>query len=197
MLDLLEQPTTFYPPLIDPNYMPESESVHVIPLYPLHHNKYALVSGVDLERVAPHKWNVAFYKELGNGGGFYALRYVYDILPDGTRKRRLELMSRFILELVPGDGLIADHEEPEETLNNCRTNLRIVTPAQSAFNRRKPCINTTGYKGVSRVPSGRYRAAIKYQGKTYWLGTYDTAEKAYAVYCAKALTLHGRFARLN
>lgn len=40
--------------------------------------------------------------------------------------------------------------------------------------------NKTGYRGVVRMPSGRYYTAVYYKGKQYHAkGTFDTAEDAY------------------
>lgn len=44
--------------------------------------------------------------------------------------------------------------------------------------------NTSGYRGVGKVASGRFKSSIMANGKAKWLGTFDTAEEAAAVYDA-------------
>lgn len=49
-----------------------------------------------------------------------------------------------------------------------------------AMTTKKPATNTSGYKGVSYVPSkGKFRAYIGLRGKQKHLGMFDTAEEAY------------------
>jgi len=42
--------------------------------------------------------------------------------------------------------------------------------------------NLSGYKGVSRDKSGRYKSILHFQGKKIYLGMYDTPEEAHHVY---------------
>lgn len=44
--------------------------------------------------------------------------------------------------------------------------------------RKKRCDNTSGFRGVSRMPNGRYRAHIGFKGKRYYIGTYSTFDEA-------------------
>lgn len=80
---------------------------------------------------------------------------------------------------------------------DCRDrNLRDATPGQQAHNTRMRSDNTTGYRGVV-LARGHYRATIKHQGRSYFLGQYASAERAARVYDAKARELYGPFARVN
>lgn len=60
---------------------------------------------------------------LDNNG--YAARYV---------PQRTQLLHRAVLNLLPGDPRQGDHIDGRR-LNNRRSNLRIVTPAENAQNR--------------------------------------------------------------
>lgn len=55
--------------------------------------------------------------------------------------------------------------------------------------------NTTGVIGGSRTESGRYKADITFQGKSYLLGSYDTLEEAASVRRSAEEQLHMSFIR--
>ncbi|TPL66647.1 hypothetical protein FJ949_09790 [Mesorhizobium sp. B2-4-1] len=55
--------------------------------------------------------------------------------------------------------------------------------------------NTSGFKGVTVTPKGRYVARIKARSKHIHLGVFDTPEQAHAAYCQAANTHFGEFAR--
>ncbi len=77
-------------------------------------------------------------------------------------------------------------------LDNAWDNLREANHSQNMSNRpgwgRYP-------KGVMRDRSGRFRAAVRKDGRREYLGTFDTPEEAHAAYVARARELHGSFAR--
>jgi hypothetical protein len=109
------------------------------------------------------------------------------------------LVSRVIFKLVhneePGD---VDHEDVN-SLNNALHNLRASTHVQNQTNKTLRDDNTSGFKGVHRVaskPTKPYLAYINIDGKRKYLGYHDTAEEAYAAYCAAATQHHKDFARL-
>jgi hypothetical protein len=75
-------------------------------------------------------------------------------------------------------------------------NLRVVTHQQNMWNTKVRADSHSGLKGAfldSR--SGKYRSAIKVNGKRLHLGTFDTAEKAHEAYCHAAAQHFGEFAR--
>jgi hypothetical protein len=83
------------------------------------------------------------------------------------------------------------------TLNDKIENLRPATRSQHKANNTKYSVNTSGYKGVWwNSDTGRWRALIGVNGKSIYLGYFDTPEEAYAEYCAAAIKHHGEFARL-
>lgn len=94
-------------------------------------------------------------------------------------------------------GLQIDHIDGDG-LNNQRTNLRICTSAQNHMNKRKISDMTSIYKGVSKSGTNKkWYATIGFEGKTIWLGGYETEQEASLIYDAKALELYGQFATLN
>lgn len=96
------------------------------------------------------------------------------------------------------DGQI-DHIDCDAT-NNRIANLRVVSGSENQGNRRRDCTNTTGYKGVSRHPNGRYRATIERRGPDgkrifRHCGYHDTPEEAHEAYMKAAREQWGDCAR--
>ena len=101
-------------------------------------------------------------------------------------------MHRVILGLHNGE--IIDHKD-HNGLNNQKDNLRRCTNGQNQMN--KCSVSASGFKGVYREKTGRYRASIEFNLKRYYLGIYDTPEEAAMVYNEAAKKYHREFARLN
>lgn len=95
------------------------------------------------------------------------------------------------------DGLQVDHLDGNG-LNNCRINLRFVNHSENQRNSRKPCNNTSGYKGVTwHNGAWKWRAQIMIYRKHKHIGFFDITEEAARAYDAAALIYHGEFASLN
>lgn len=87
-----------------------------------------------------------------------------------------------------------DHIDGDPS-NNRISNLRIASASQNAANKRRSRNNTSGFKGVHLDGSGRWRAAIKVDGKRTYLGSYDSPEDAHRAYVEAAERLFGEYAR--
>lgn len=85
-----------------------------------------------------------------------------------------------------------DHRNGKRADDRLR-NLREATRAQNLANRGLQKNNTSGFKGVRRSFSGRWRASIWKDGKEYWLGVFDKKREAAAAYAKAAEALHGEF----
>lgn len=139
-----------------------------------------LVDAEDLLDLRQYSWSI-------NASG-YAVRGYHT---DGRQCN--EIMHRRLMALVRGDKLQVDHIDGNR-LNNQKSNLRVCTHIENSRN-RKTQGNNSGYKGVYwRASTHRWHANIGHLGKTYFLGSYDTAEEAHRAYCAAAATLHADFA---
>ena len=97
-------------------------------------------------------------------------------------KRRTYYVHRICYAL--GSGCVpmfeVDHEDGNRT-NNRFKNLRDTTVNQQ--NRRRVTKrNLVRVQGVTKAPSGRYKAYISLRGKTIYGGTYDTVEQAHDAY---------------
>ena len=80
--------------------------------------------------------------------------------------------------------------------NNKFSNLREATVSQNQFNSTR-AKNKSGYRGVRPSPEGKWQAALCVDGKSKFLGSYDTAEKAALRYDQEAIKQGGEFAILN
>jgi hypothetical protein len=106
----------------------------------------------------------------------------------------LGLMHRYLLK--PADLKTEVDHIDGNGLNNQRSNLRLASKSQNQHNRRKSSNNTSGYKCVSWHSRDRvWQAYITVDSKRRYLGRFNTAEEAYAVYCEAAERLHKEFAR--
>ena len=66
-----------------------------------------------------------------------------------------------------------------DKLDNRRSNLRIVTHQQNAFNQKRRCTNTSGFIGVSGVKdSDCFEAYIHIHGRKHHLGIFDSVRPA-------------------
>ena len=71
-----------------------------------------------------------------------------------------------------------DHKD-RDGFNNKWLNLRGATQAQQQVNRRS--FSGSGLRGVYPSRRGRWEAQVRFDKKTYHLGTFDTVEEAAAV----------------
>ncbi len=91
------------------------------------------------------------------------------------------MYNRWPIEMI-------DHINGIKT-DNRLCNLREVTARQNAENRNT--VNAiSGLKGVLPSFKGRWKCQIGHNGKVIYLGTYDTKEEAYDIYCKASLVFH-------
>jgi hypothetical protein len=104
-------------------------------------------------------------------------------------------MHRQILGLAKGDRRQGDHIHGN-TLDNRRSELRIVTQGQNQMNKATYRNNPLGLKGVRWMPrEKKFMARIEANGERHSVGYYDTAEEAHAAYIEAAKRVHGEYAR--
>lgn len=108
---------------------------------------------------------------------------------------------RVIWQMINGpieEGLMIDHVDGDPT-NNRLENLRLATNSQNQLNRRRKVNATHDLKGIS-FEQGRkkpWKAGLRIDGKTHFIGRYATKEEAHEAYCALSLKLFKEFARFN
>lgn len=86
-----------------------------------------------------------------------------------------------------------DHKDGNR-LNNKIENLRSASASQNNSNRKS--IGRYS-KGVSVNSNGSIRANIQFEGKRYFLGTFETEAEAAAAYQGASRVLHGEFSVFN
>ena len=73
-------------------------------------------------------------------------------------------------------------------INNIFNNLRDTT--HNGYNRGEYNTNTSGYKGVYLIKSGRYSSSIYFESKLKHLGTFNTPEEAAKAYQEAKIKYH-------
>lgn len=108
---------------------------------------------------------------------------------------RLSYLHQEILErklgriLKPGE--IPDHKD-RNSLNNTRENIRLATRSQNHANNSGKR-NRILPPGVGKRKGNTFQANITIEGKTTYLGNYDTPEKAHEVFKRKHFEIYGEF----
>ena len=102
----------------------------------------------------------------------------------------------FMHRLILNDkkGQFVDHSDGN-TLNNCRSNLRLCTTSDNSRNRRKTR-GQSRFKGVCRQRK-KWNAAIHQNGRLKHLGNFILETDAALAYDKAARQLFGEFAAVN
>ncbi len=154
--------------------LPEGDSVRMIPLGDGH---YAYVDAADYPELSKHTWRYE------NG---YAARW---------EKGKRILMHRQIMK--PPAHMVVDHIDSNRA-NNCRSNLRVCTPAENQQNQRKRHGSRSRFKGVLfDKQRQKWFAVCQAGGKYHWRGYFDDEIEAARAYDRMAVELCGEFARVN
>lgn len=140
----------------------------------------AIIDTADVARVDAYSWSALVCED----GRVYGFR---------RSLGRTFYLHRAILDAAP-DAWV-DHIN-RNTLDNRRSNLRLVTPAQNGWNRRGERGALSPYKGVTR-DGNQWTAQITVNGETHRIGRFNSDVEAARAYDLVAMRLHGEFAHLN
>ena len=152
--------------------------------------QYEAIISVEDSDLAELNWSVVLHSNTQ-----YAQRHRRNETPKSQFLHRV-IMSR-ILDKPIKDVSGIDHIDGNG-LNNRRDNLRTATQSQNLMNRIGNSNATSKYKGVSRYRDGkRWQAFIGLNGKSIYLGIFNTELEAYKAYCDKACELFGKFANFG
>lgn len=152
---------------------------------PLTQGKVAIVDDSDYEYLMQWKWYY-FNKHPYSG-------YAYRSINNSTRHY---FMHWEVLKSKPPSGMVTDHIDGNG-LNNSLSNLRFGTYSQNQCNKKVKSNTTTSFKGVTKLKnrSKPFNSNITISGKTFFLGSFSTAEEAHEAYKKAALEHHGEFAK--
>jgi hypothetical protein len=139
---------------------------------------WTIVDAADAPLLLESRWHLNRPMPAG-----YAIRSVR-LSSETHAKYRSERMSRVILGLEWGDPRWADHENGDH-LDNRRSNLRIVTPAQNSQNMSAHRDARSRHRGVDWFASrGTWRARACIAGVSHHIGYY--ADELVAAEAARA-----------
>jgi len=162
---------------------------------PLHSRKYpglyAIVDEEDAELVSQFRWRP------------YKSRYGHDLFYAFTNRRmdtRLTdnmLMHRLVMGLSKHDPDV-DHVDGDG-LNNSKSNLRTCTVSQNQANRHTLRADKSSvFRGVTwHKQISKWQAQVKVNGRSLYLGCFESEVDAAIAYNKAALQHFGEFARLN
>jgi hypothetical protein len=150
-------------------------------IIPISRNKVTIVDASDAELVL----SMGRWTANPTSNGFYA-RYMST--PPLASFYLHQMLMNFPARMI-------DHIDGD-TLNNQRSNLRIVTPSQSVMNTTIRADNKSGHRGIFWDKNrGKWRADIKAGVHKKSLGRFDCIEDAIAAYNKAAAELFGEYRR--
>lgn len=130
---------------------------------------------------------------LGQRAGFHNKDGYLRILIDGSNYSGTKVIWLWMTGKWP---IEVDHKSLNNK-DNKWSNLREATKSLNCMNRRRKSNNTSGFKGVHLLPSGKWCSRISVAGDRIELGSFTSKIDAAKAYDAAAIKHHGEFARLN
>jgi hypothetical protein len=130
-------------------------------------------------------------QKVGDKAGFVNKHIGYAVINvDGRSYYAHRLAFLYMTGRLP---LEVDHKNLVKS-DNRWSNLRECTLSQNRANRAVDARNKLGKKGVSLLPSGKFKAEIRANKKSKHLGVFDTVDAAHAAYVNAATAAFGEFA---
>ena len=114
-------------------------------------------------------------------GTWYANRHAgnkWYVVGGGNTKKKIKKERLHRLIMGDPEGMFIDHVDAD-TLNNTRSNLRVVTPKENTQNTTTQ--NKSGIRNVYVTEEGNYKVEIYHEGKLHYYGTYTDIAKAQKV----------------
>lgn len=145
-------------------------------------DKYTILDDDDYEEFKEYPWRES--------------QYGYAIVCKAFNKRSHTFMLHREIAKPP-KTMSVDHINGD-TLDNRKSNLRVVTHGENMRNQKMRINNSSGYKGVSwHTVRDKWRARVHFEGKEYHVGLFEDKHEAARAYNKKARELFGEYARLN
>lgn len=138
----------------------------------LYHNKVisAQIDYDDYERTKQYIWRISKKKNK-----FY-------LLTGSKFKSTVTYLHKFILNQEIPEGYEIDHKDGN-SLNNRKSNLRIVTRLENIQNTRERIDNQIGIRGISPDRNKTYKVDFAFNKQRYYFKNWNSLEEA--VYCRK------------
>ncbi len=153
--------------------------------YPLTQGQFALVDAQDVASLQAHgRWRAVRTQDR-----WYAKAHLHA----GKNSYTSIAMHRFILDAPK--GMQVDHINGDG-LDNRRANLRLVDGHQNQMNQHA-AYGRSHFKGVSAAYKGGWRAEIRLDGKSVWLGHFSNEVDAARAYDAAARKHFKEYAAVN
>ncbi|MBE9111461.1 HNH endonuclease [Nodosilinea sp. LEGE 07298] len=121
--------------------------------------------------------------------------YIQQYSPGGIIKLHRLVMERKLGRVLFPNEMV-DHRS-RVRLDNTRDNLRLATQTLNEGNKGVRRDNSSGYKGVSLMANGKFKATITIERKSKHLKCWLTAVEAALAYDQAAREYFGEFALLN
>ena len=158
---------------------------------PLNKGYAALVSDEDFPMLSQFHW---FARERQSKKGITTVRSVETRMRVAKDTQIGIAMHRIIMN--PPPGMVVDHIDGN-TLNNQRSNLRVVTPGENVRNRKAQPYGIHRYRGVFwDHEENCWKVGLFWDTMTL-VGNFETPEEAARFYNAKAIEKYGMDAILN
>lgn len=155
---------------------------------PLTRGQVAIIDAEDWYLIKDYKWCARWDPSKQ---GYYAVTS----MPNGKGGHSSVGMHRVIMDAKKGE--VVDHVNGHG-LDNTRSNLRITTSAQNAFNRKIKSNNKSGVSGVFlEKKSGTWIAYINVDGNRLTLGRFKDFNDAVLTRKNAEQEYHGEYARKN
>lgn len=149
---------------------------------PLTKGLVAIVDDSDVDLLSAYKWRAhngrhSYY--AGTSEGLHGVLLMHRLLAGAKAHEKVNHLNR-------------------DSLDNRRNNLRIATLAMNNHNRIKGLSNQTGFRGVSKDGQyDRWRAYIRRNRKTIYLGYFLSPQEAAKAYDVAALEIYSEHAVTN
>jgi len=163
--------------------------------------KHTPLSHAELQRVLSYSPDVGVWRRRVPCGGNKVGDVAGRVDPDGRTRIKINGRTYSAYRLAwfymtgewPPNQV--DHKDGDPS-NDRWDNLRLATQSQNKCNGPRQRNNKSGYKGVSfKMDMGKWRAAIKANGKYHHLGYFCSPSLAHLKYRLAAVKYHGEFRR--
>lgn len=156
--------------------------------------RVCLLDEEDLPLVIKYRWHLRRQKNKKRG---HDDAIEYPVFKNSDHKKAI-VMYHLIMPIQPGQ--VIDHINGNR-MDNRKSNMRVCSQRENSKNNGISRNNKSGYKGVFRDKRYKNREvwlfSLKNDDKTIDVTGFASPEEAAKAYDAKAIELHGPYARLN